>query len=200
MTLEQHQQHSDQPVPFKKQDNSRDSKQLFLPFAYQPLPFQFGYQIIPSNEGNPADAKSYFNPAAALLSRPQPLHFLYKNAQQQSFVSETASDNYIGLLLKKSLFETHPLRKSLDQSASLAYFINRKVDELRFQDKLDVLNEYYSTVSYQDGEMKKSLSEVFNQHGSQKGEPIGLFRSGNKGIASKVDDYFTKFEKEHAAQ
>ena len=182
MTLEQHQQHSGQSAPLKKQDNSRDSKQLLLPFAYQPLPVQFGYQF-PSNQGNLADVKSAFNPAAAaLLLPPQPFHFLYHGLPHQpSSVGNMGSDSHIGSLLKRVLFESHPLRKTLDPSMFLTHSIDRKVDELTFQEKMDVLSEYYSIVG-QDGGVKKPLSTFANQYDGRNGGTFDLFRSSNKGM------------------
>ena len=80
-------------------------------------------------------------------------------------------DNRVSSLLKKLLLESQPAFKMLDQS-ELSYLIRMKVKQLSFQDKLDILDEYFLAIS-QDGNDRQGMAQT-----RQGGIIIGLLRRG----------------------
>lgn len=165
--------------------SKRDSRQV-LPFRGQPVSLYRSRQL-PFYDQNPIESTKSFNPASVPHYYPfYPNYHRYERPQLTA--SEMAIDHQIGVLLKTILFESHPLRgKSVQPftpmegqmndeqefETELAEFINSYVNQLRLDEKVNVLTEY---------------SSVFNQPDNNQ-RSIGSFPVDDEGYRQDVVEF-----------
>ena len=139
----------------------RYHQRFVLPIVRQPSPFIHPAGFL--HFTNP------FLPAAPIRLMPSPF---FNNYQPYNIPHQSSEiDNRVSSLLKKLLLESQPAFKMLDQS-ELSYLIRMKVKQLSFQDKLDILDEYFLAIS-QDGNDRQGMAQT-----RQGGIIIGLLRRG----------------------
>ena len=138
-----------------------------------PHPNQHRSTVVEDANGNETRDRKQFLLMPVMASPPRSFfyHFSYNVQQQQQ------SDNQIASILKKLLFDIHPLRSVSQDPIELARSIDSKVNQLSIKEKMDVLNEYQLMVNSRPNRVGQSALGLLDH----------FFRSGNsKGTISKV--------------